>query len=139
MQRSLIAAIAVLALAGLGASAYVTLRPAPASTPTATSTAPTSSPQAIATTTTSEQPPVTATPIVEQPPATPPISTTTGFKTYCNEAWGFAFEYPEGWEVMENTFSGYSSLFNVVLMGGGTVLASYHCGIFRRLGAARLR
>lgn len=40
---------------------------------------------------------------------------------------------------MENTFSGYSSLFNVVLMGGGTVLASYHCGIFRRLGAARLR
>ncbi len=53
------------------------------------------------------------------------VSTTTETKTvsseesdqqtYRNDEWGIAFNYPNDWEVLENTFRSNSSLFNVII------------------------
>lgn len=41
-------------------------------------------------------------------------STSTDWKTYRNEEWGFEFEYPEGWSIHKNAFSGPFSKFNLI-------------------------
>lgn len=49
-----------------------------------------------------------------QPSETIGVSTSSK-NVYRNEEWGFQFEYPEGWELLENTFKAASSKFNLVL------------------------
>lgn len=121
-------------LAGFGVAAYIALRPAPTGTPIATSTAPAADTAGASSTPTSpaasengdqvrNEQTATTTPTVGHTAtntapetATPaPTATTSGFKTYRNEEWGFAFDYPEDWVIKENTFRSYSSRFNVVL------------------------
>lgn len=43
-------------------------------------------------------------------------SVTPGFKYYSNEEWGFAFEYPDDWEVYEAYFGSPYSKFNAVVL-----------------------
>lgn len=52
--------------------------------------------------------------VVTTPPAS--TATTSGFKTYRNEEWGFEFEYPEGWKVAENVYDNYYIQFNLILL-----------------------
>lgn len=40
-------------------------------------------------------------------------STTTVLKTYRNEEYGFEFQYPDDWEIRENTFRSPASKFNL--------------------------
>lgn len=46
----------------------------------------------------------------------PTTSSLPGFKTYRNEEWGFQFEYPRGFIIEENYFSGYYSKFNLYIL-----------------------
>jgi hypothetical protein len=42
-------------------------------------------------------------------------TSTSGLQHYRNEEWGFEFEYPEEWEVIEKTFFSHYSKFNLVV------------------------
>lgn len=104
---------------------YVALRPAPTAAPVATSTTPVADTTETSSTPTSlliQDSLDTTTPAVEQPATnTPPetvptpVATTSGFKTYRNEEWGFAFEYPSDWEVRIPAFGSKASLFNMAV------------------------
>lgn len=43
-------------------------------------------------------------------------TTTSGFNLYRNEEWGFEFEYPEDWKIMENPYGSPFSRFNLIVV-----------------------
>lgn len=45
---------------------------------------------------------------------TTPAASATGLKIYRNDEFGFEFQYPQNWIVLENSFASYYSKFNVI-------------------------